>query len=332
MGVVMNLPRREFLRLAAGIAALPALPRTAMALDYPTRPVHIIVGFAPGGPNDILARLLGERLSEKWSQPVVVENVAGAGGNVGADRVAKAAPDGYTLLLAGAPQFTINPSLYDRMPFDPAKDLAPVSLVAFAANVLAVHNEIPVQNVQELVAYARARPGQLTFGSAGVGTSQHLAGEVFKSMAHVQMQHIPYRGIAPAITDLLGGRITMVFGNVSNVLPLMREQKLRGLAVTSANRVSAAPELPTIAESGFPGYDVTLSLGFVAPANTQPAIINALYLDTKAVLAQDVIRKRLAELGMEIMIASPDEFSDLIRSETPKWASIIKQAGIKAGD
>jgi tripartite-type tricarboxylate transporter receptor subunit TctC len=325
----MKLPRRQFLHLAAGAPVLPAVSRIAWAQTYPTRPVRIVVAFAPAGTVDILARLLGEGLSQKWGQPVIVENIAGAGGNVGADRVAKAAPDGYTLLMANTAQIVINPSLYSRMPFDPAKDLAPVSQVAFSPNILAVHNDVPAKSVPELVVYARARPGQLTFGSAGVGTSQHLAGEVFKSMAHLDMQHIPYRGLSPAITDLLGGRITMIFGNISNVLPLMREQKLRGLAVTSIDRVSAAPELPTIAESGFPGYDVTASIGFLAPAKTPPGIVQALYLDTKTILARPELLMRLDELGMEVIAGSPTEFSNVIKLELPKWASVIKEAGIK---
>jgi tripartite-type tricarboxylate transporter receptor subunit TctC len=328
----MKAVRRRFLQFVAGAAALPVISNVAWAQTYPSRPVHFVVGFAAGGPNDIIARVLGEGLSARWGQPVVVENVPGAGGNVGGDRVAKAAPDGYTLLLANTPQITINPSLYERMPFDPAKDLAPVSQVAFAANVLAVHNEVPVRTVQELAAYARARPGQLTFGSAGVGTSQHLAGEVFKSMAHIDIRHIPYRGLAPALTDLLGGQITMIFGNVSNMLALTRDQKLRGLAVTSANRLSAAPELPTMAESGFPGYDVKVSFGLMAPAKTPPGVIETLYLDTKAVLAADQTRKRLNELGMEVIGGSPSEFSEVIRSETPKWAAVIKQIGLRASD
>jgi len=328
----MKAPRRKFLHLAAGAAALPAVSRIAMAQAYPSRPVRIIVAYAPAGPVDILARIFGERFSEASRQPVVVENISGAGGNVGADRVAKAAPDGYTLLMANTAQIVINPSLYERMPFDAIRDFAPISQVVFTPNILAVHNDVPVKSVSDLVALARSRPGQLTYGSAGVGTSQHLAGELFKSTARLDIQHVPYRGISLAMTDLLGGRITMVFGNTSAVLPLMRENKLRPLAVTSLTRASSASHLPTVAESGFPGYDVTASFGLLAPAGTPPEIVQKLYGEAKRVAALPDIRKRLDELGMEVITNTPDEFAAVIKSETPKWARLIKEAGIKVTD
>jgi tripartite-type tricarboxylate transporter receptor subunit TctC len=236
--------------------------------NYPNKTIRLIVGFAPAGPADLIARVIGDKLTEGWGQSVVIENVTGAGANIAGDCVAKAAPDGYTLLLASLAQLTINPSLYDRMPYDTVKDVMPITQTVFTPNILAVNNDVPARSVQELVALARAQPGKLTFGSAGAGTSQHLAGELFKSMAHVDVGHVPYRGAAPVVTDLLGGRISMFFGNVTAVLPLVQEGKLRGLAVTSLKRVAAAPDLPTMAESGFPGFDATASFGLVAPAGT----------------------------------------------------------------
>jgi tripartite-type tricarboxylate transporter receptor subunit TctC len=233
--------------IAALLAALPLVATAGEAIaqsNYPTKPIRMIVGFAPAGPADLIARVIGDKLTEAWGQSVVIENVTGAGANIAGDRVAKAAPDGYTLLLASLAQLTINPSLYDKMPFDTVKDVIPITQAVFTPNILALNNDVPAKSVAELVALARAQPGQLTYGSAGVGTSQHLAGELFKSMAHVDIRHVPYRGAAPVITDLLGGRITMFFGNVTAVLPQVQDGKLRALAVTSLKRVAAAPDLP----------------------------------------------------------------------------------------
>ncbi len=235
---------------------------------FPERTVHILVGYVPGGPNDIIARGIGDRLAKVWGKSVVVENVPEASGNIAGERVAKAAPDGYTLLLANMSQITANPSLFDRMNYDPVRQLAPIVHVASTPNVLTVPDALPVHSVQELVALVRANPGKMSFGSAGVGTTQHLAGELFKSMAKLDLQHVPYRGAAAVITDLLGNRITMFFGNIAPLLPLIREGRVRALAVTSLERFPAVPDLPTVAESGFPGFDVTASYGFMAPAGT----------------------------------------------------------------
>jgi tripartite-type tricarboxylate transporter receptor subunit TctC len=218
------------------------------------------------------------------------------------------------------------------MPYDTVKDVVPVTQAVFTPNILAVNNDVPAKTVAELVALARAQPGKLTFGSAGVGTSQHLAGELFKSMAHVDMQHVPYRGAAPVITDLLGGRISMFFGNVTAVLPQVQEGKLRGLAVTSLKRIAAAPDLPTLAESGFPSFDATASFGLVAPAGTPPAIIDKLNRETVRILASPDVRKRFAELGSEVIGNSPAEFSAVIKAEIPQWAKLIKDAGIRGSD
>jgi tripartite-type tricarboxylate transporter receptor subunit TctC len=321
--------------LAALLAAL-AMAWSAGDADaqtgYPNKPIRMLVGFAPAGPADLIARVIGDRLTEAWGQSVVIENVTSAGANIAGDRAAKAAPDGYTLLLASLAQLTINPSLYDRMPFDTVKDLVPITQAVFTPNILAVNIDVPAKTVQELVALARAQPGQLTYGSAGVGTSQHLAGELFKSMAKVDIQHVPYRGAAPVITDLLGGRLTMFFGNVTSVLPMVQEGKLRGLAVTSLKRLAATPDLPTLSETGFPGFDATASFGLVAPAGTPPEIIDKIHRETVRILALPEVRKRFAELGSEVIGNSPAEFSAVIKAEIPQWAKLIKEAGIRASD
>jgi tripartite-type tricarboxylate transporter receptor subunit TctC len=319
---------------AALIAAL-AISSTASGAvaqsGYPDRAVHMVLGYPPAGPVDIIARIMGDRLSQIWGQPVVVENVSGAGGNIAGDRVAKAAPDGYTLLMATNAQVAINPSLYSKMTYDPAKDLMPISQAVYSPNILVVPNNVPAKTVQELVAYARANPGK-TYASAGVGTTQHLAGELFKAMAHVDIQHVPYRGAGPVITDLLGGRITMFFGAISPLIPLVREGKLRALAVTSSKRFGAAPDLPTMIETGYPGFVSILSIGLMVPAGTPPAIIEKIHQDSVKALSTPEVRKRLSDIGMEVIGNSPAEFAAAIKAETPQWAKVIKDAGIKASN
>jgi tripartite-type tricarboxylate transporter receptor subunit TctC len=294
----MKLPRRNFLHLAAGAAGLPAVPRFACAQAYPTRPVRLLVGFAPGGPNDIVARLVGERLSAIWGKPVVIDNVTGASGNLAADRVAKSAPDGYTLLMAAAAQIVVNLSLYQKMTFDPTKDLTPISQLSSFANILAVHNDVPAKTVQDLIALARKQPGELTFASGGVGTSNHLAGELFKSMASIDIRHVPYRSLALAVPDLLAGRVSMAFLSTT-YLQLVREGKLRGFAVSSLKRAAAAPDLPTMAESGFPDFDATGWFGLMAPAGTSPAVVDKIQRDAVSILSLPELRKKLDELGLE---------------------------------
>jgi len=298
--------------------------------SYPDKQVRILVGFAAGGPADIAARIVAEGLSESLGKPVVVENVTGAAGNVSADRVAKAAPDGYTLTMAASATIVTNVSLYDKLPFDPVKDLVPISQVCFTPNILALNNDVPAKSVQELVALARARPGELTFGSAGVGTSQHLAGELFKAMAGVDLQHVPYRGIAQVMPDLLGGRLTMAFGNISAVLPLMRDNKVRAMAITSIKRSVFVPNLPTMAEQGFPGFDSTAWFGLMAPAGTPGPVVAKLHAETAKILARADVRDKFGVLGMEVIGNTPAQFADVIKAETPVWAKIIKQAGAKA--
>jgi tripartite-type tricarboxylate transporter receptor subunit TctC len=309
--------------LLVSMAAHPASAQNA----FPERTVRILVGYVPGGPNDIIARAIGDKLAQAWNRSVVVENVPGAGGNIAGDRVAKAAPDGYTLLLANSSQVVVNPSLFEKMTYDPLKDLAPISQVASTPNVLTVPNDLPVRNVGDLVALVRATPGKYTFGSAGVGTTQHLAGELFKSRARLDLQHIPYRGASAVITDLLGSRITMYF---APLLPLIREGKLRGLAVTSLDRYAAMPDLPTVAESGFPGFDVISSFGLMTAAATPAGVIDKIYRDTVRVLAQGDLRQRLADIGVVTIGNSAAEFSAALKAEAVQWAKLINEAGIRA--
>jgi len=313
------------------VIALPFLLCAAAAQPaFPERTVHILVGYVPGGPNDILARGIGDKLQQLWGKSVVIDNVPGASGNIAGDRTAKAPPDGYTLLLANMAQIVVNPSLFEKMNYDPLKELAPITQVAFTPNVLTVPNELPARNVQELVALVRAEPGKHTFGSAGVGTTQHLAGELFKSMARLDLQHVPYRGASAVITDQLGNRITMFFGNIAPLLPLIHESRLRGLAVTSLNRFPATPELPTMVESGFPGFDVTASFGLMTATRTPSAVIDKIYRDAASVLRDDDLRRKFDDLGVVIMGNSPTEFAAAIASERVQWAKLIKDIGIRA--
>ena len=314
--------------LMFGLFALLIVESPAAQTTYPEKPIHMVVGFPPGSQADSVARLLSQKLAEALGKPIVVDNAAGAGGNIAADRVAKAAPDGYTLGLLSQTQLVINPSLY-KLAYDPVKDFAPVSQVTVSPNILVVHNAVPAKNVQELIKLARARPGELTFASPGSGTGSHLTGELLKSMAGVDIRHIPYKGGPAAIPDLLSGRVTMMFSPIVAVLPVVREGKLRALAVTSLRRSSAVPGLPTIAESGFPGFEVTSWNGLLAPARTPTMIVRKLHLETVKALALPDLRAKLADLGLEGIGNSPDEFAAVIKSEIPKWAKVIKESGIK---
>jgi tripartite-type tricarboxylate transporter receptor subunit TctC len=330
--MAMNKMARLTIALAAALPLFGVASEGTAQSNYPTRPVRMLVGFAPAGPADMIARLVGDKLSETWGQPVLIENATGAAANVAGDRAAKAAPDGYTLLMASNAQIVVNPSLYEKMSFDPAKDLVTISQSVFTPNLLVVHNDVPAKTVQELVAYARAQTGKLTYASAGVGTTQHLAAELFKSMAKVDIQHVPYRGATPAITDLLGGRVTMFFGNIAPLVPLVRDGKLRALAVTSAKRFGAVPDLPTMIEAGFPGFEAVAAFGLMAPAGTPQAVINKVHLDHVKALAPADIRKRLSDIGMEVIASSPAEFAAALAAERPQWTKLIKEAGIKSGD
>jgi tripartite-type tricarboxylate transporter receptor subunit TctC len=314
-----------------GLVALSVLAAgAAVAQTYPDKPVRILVGFAAGGPADIAARAVGDKLAEAWGKPVIIENVTGAAGNVATDRVAKSAPDGYTLVAAASATIVTNPSLYQKLPFDPVKDLAPITQICTTPNLLVVPNDVPAKSVAELVAHARANPGKLTFASAGVGTSQHLAGELFKTLAGIDIQHVPYRGIAAVLPDLIAGRITLVFGNISAMQPLVREGKVRALAVTSPRRWASVPELPTMIEAGYKNFDSSAWFALMAPAGTPPAIIDKIHQDTVRILARVDIRERFAVLGMEPIGNTPAQFAAAIAAEAPQWAKVIKEAGVKA--
>ena len=314
--------------LALALSALVIAESASAQTNYPDKPIRLVVGFPTGGEADAVARLLGQKLAEALGTPIVVDNAPGAAGAIGADRVAKAAPDGYTLALASQGQIVINPSLY-KLAYDPVKDFSPVSRITANMYILVVNNAVPAKSVKELVALAKSQPGGLTFASAGSGNPTHMAAEMLKSAAGVDMRHVPYKGVPAAIPDLLGGRVTMTFSPAVVVLPLVRGGKLRALAVTSLTRSSVAPEVPTIAESGYPGFEVTGWLGVLAPARTPPAVIAKLHLETIKALAQPDLRAKFSDLGLDVTGNSPAEFASVIKSEIPKWAKVIEESGIK---
>jgi tripartite-type tricarboxylate transporter receptor subunit TctC len=314
--------------LMFGLLALLIGESLAAQTNYPEKPIHLVVGFPPGSPPDIFARLFGQKLSEAWGKPVLIDNVTGAVGNIAASHVAKAAPDGYTIGVFTEAQIAVNPNLY-TLAYDPVKDLAPISQLYGYPDILVVNNDVQAKSVKELVALAKAQPGGLTFASGGSGSAAHMAGELFKSAAGLDIRHIPYKGVMAAVPDLLGGRVSMVLSPMSIVLRVAREGKLRALAVTSLKRSSAAPELPTIAESGYPGFEVIGWNGMFAPAKTPVAIIRVLQLETIKALALPELRVKLADLGLEGIGNSPDEFAATIKLEIPKWAKVIEDAGIK---
>lgn len=319
---------KQILAVMLSVSAIVASSDAAAQSSYPTKPVRIIVGFPPGGPSDIVARLLGQKLAGTLGKAILIENVPGAAGNIGADRVAKAAPDGYTLGLPNMAQIVINPSLY-KLPYDPVRDFAPITQVATSWAVLVVHPSLPAKSVRELVMLAKARPGELTFASGGSGNQVHLAGELLKSMAGIDISHIPYKGAPLAIPDLMSGRVTMMFMPISVALPPVRQGKLRALAVTSLQRSATVPDLPTMNESGFPGFETSSWFGLLAPAGTPATIIRKVHLETVKVLAPPDVRAKFADLGMDVVGNSSEEFAAVIKSEIPKWAKLIKESGIK---
>ncbi len=324
---IMKLPRRNFLHLAAGAAALPALPRIARADGYPTRPVHLIVGFAAGGPNDISARLMGQWLSERLGQPFIVENRIGAGGNVGTQLVVQAPADGYALLLVPAPA-AINATLYDNLNFNFIRDIAPVAGILRVPEVMVVNPSVPANSVPEFIAYAKANPGKINMASAGNGSVPHVAGEMFKVMAGVDLVKVSYRGGGPALTDLMGGQVQVMFEPILSTIAYIRAGKLRALAVTSATRSPALPDIPTLGEF-VPGYEATAWFGIGAPKGTPTEIIDKLNSGVNAGLADPKIKERLADLGGVPMPMTPAEFAKLIADETEKWGKVIRAANIK---
>jgi tripartite-type tricarboxylate transporter receptor subunit TctC len=322
------MKRRRFLHLAAGAVALPALSRLASAQTYPSRPVHWIVSFAAGGPNDVVARIIGQYLSDHLGQQFIIENRPGAGGNVGMQSVLSSAPDGYTIAFVG-PNYAINPALYEKLPFDFIRDSVPVAGTMRLANVMEVHPAVPANNVAEFIAYAKANPGKINFASGGVGTSPHLSGELLKTMTGINLVHVPYRGTAPALSDLLAGQVQVLFDNIPGSIGHIRSGKVRALGVTGSKRVAAIPEVPTIGET-VPGYDVSIWYGIAAPRGTPPEIVAKLNRAVNAVLADPKLQARLAELGGEPMPTTPAQFGKLVAEETERWGKLIRAANIKA--
>jgi tripartite-type tricarboxylate transporter receptor subunit TctC len=323
----MSFRRRRFLQLAGAAAAAPALPRLAGALDYPTRPVRLIVGFPAGGPQDIVARLMGQWLGEQLGQQIIVENRSGAGGNIGAEVVVNAAPDGHTLLLVGSPN-AINASLYDKLNFVFLRDIAPVAGIARVPLVMEVNPSVPVRTVPEFIAYAKTIPGKINFASAGNGTPQHVAGELFKLMTGVSMQHVPYRGAAPALTDLIGGQIQVMLDTTPASIGYIRAGRLRPLAVTTATRWSGLPDIPTVSDT-VPGFEATSWYGIGAPRSTPAEIVERLNREVNAVLANAGNMARLADLGGTVMTGSAADFGVFAAQETEKWAKVVKASGAK---
>jgi tripartite-type tricarboxylate transporter receptor subunit TctC len=321
------VPRRYLLHLATG-AALTAASRSAWADNYPAHPVRIVVGFAAGSTTDILARLMGQWLSERLGQQFVVENRPGAGGNVGAETVVKAAPDGYTLLMV-PPAVAANPALYEHLNFNFIADAAPVAGVVRVPNVVEVNPAVPVKTVPELIAYAKANPGALSFASAGIGTISHLAGQLFNTATGINLQHVPYRGDGPAMADLIAGQIQVGFGTMTASIGHIRADKLRPLAVTTASRSNALPGIPSVSEF-VPGYEASSWFGIAAPSGTPREIVQILNRETNAGLADPKIEARLTDMGGMLLTGSPADFGKLIAEETEKWGKVIKLAGIKA--
>ena len=324
--------RRKFLaRLGAAALASVCLGTSGLAVaqSYPERPVKLVVPFPPGGPTDGMARIIGQKLAEKWGHPVIIENRGGAGGGIAAESVAKSAPDGYTLFFGTTGTQTINPSLYAKLAYDPVKDFVPISLVATTANVLVVNPSLPVKTVKDLIEYARANPGKLTFGSAGNGSSNHLAGELLKSMAGIEMVHVPYKGSAPALNDLLGGQLSMMFDVLSTALPQVASGKTRAIGVTSPKRSSIAPEVPTIAESGLNGYEVVIWFGVLAPTGTPATVVNRVSADLAAILKTPEMQERLAKIGAEPAGTTPEQFAAIMRADTAKWSKVVKASGAR---
>jgi len=319
-----------FDRCWAIAALLAVFAQNAFAQAYPTHSIRLVVPFPAGGTTDILARAAAQKLSESLGQAVVVDNRPGAAGNIGADLVAKSAPDGYTLLMGTVGTHAINPSLYAKMPYDHVKDFVPVVLVAGVPNVLAVYPAFPVNSVAELIALAKSKPGTINFASSGSGTSIHMSGELFKAMAGVDMTHIPYKGSSPALTDLMGGQVQIMFDNLPSALPLIKAGKLRAIAVTSLKRAPALPDVPTISESGLPGFEASSWFGVLAPAGTPSPIVAKINADVNKWLQSPEAREQLLAQGANAAGGTPEQFAAHIRAETEKWAKVVKASGAKA--
>jgi tripartite-type tricarboxylate transporter receptor subunit TctC len=326
----MTLLRRRILQCAAAAVGLAmASPALAQA-SYPERPIHLVVGFTAGSATDITARMFADKLSQLWSVPVVVENVPGGGGGVGANRVARATPDGYTMMWGANGALTINPSLLANLSYDPARDFAPISLTLQMASIVAVNNDFPVKSIQDLIALAKTQPGKISFGHPGIGTPQHIAGELLKQLAHVDIVQVPYRGAV--FTDTLDGRVPVTIMNMGSILPTVRSSKLRAIAVTSLARSPSLPDIPTVAESGFPGFEATSWFGLVAPAGTPQAIIDKAHAAAVKITGDPDMKAKFAQIGVDTVGSTPAVLGSTIKADIAKWAKVIADAGIKAGE
>lgn len=308
--------------------ALLVSAATACAQSYPGKPIRIVVPFAPGGGADIIARILGQKMTENWGQQVVIDNRAGASGNIGAEIVVKAGPDGYTLLMASS-ALAINPSVYKSVPYDAVKDFAPITQPGLLPNILVVHPSVPVKTVRDLVTLARSKPGQLSYASAGAGTGTHLAAEMFKIMAGVDMVHVPYKGGGALITDLLGGQVALTFATLPSVMPYVKSGRLRAVAMTTTKRWPGLPEVPTVAESGFRGFEISTWIGLLAPAGTPRDVVNKLHGEVVRILRLADVRERFNDLGIEPVGDTPDHFLQYIKSELAKYAKVVKESGAR---
>ena len=320
--------RSPWLRAVAAALVVAATPFAFAQSAYPSKPVRLVVPFPAAGTTDIIARATAQKLSETWGQQVIVDNRPGAAGNIGSELVAKAAPDGYTLLMGTVGTHAINPSLYAKMPYDHVKDFAPVILVAGVPNVLVVNSDLPVKSVPELIAYAKANPGKLNFASSGSGTSIHLSGELFKTMTGVTMTHVPYKGSAPALTDLVGGQVQLMFDNLPSSLAFIKAGKLRALAVTSTTRAPALPDVPTVADF-VPGFEASSWFGILAPAGTSPDVVAKINGEVSKWLATSDAKDKMSAQGANIAGGTPEDFAKHIQSETAKWAKVVKESGAK---
>lgn len=320
---------KKILRIVGGIAVFTVASAACAQQNYPTRPVRWVVPFAPGGPTDIMSRAIGEKLGQRLGQQFVVDNRGGAGGNIGAEIVARAPADGYTIMIGHVGTHAINIALYAKVPYDPIRDFTPISLLATLPLALVVHPSVPANNVKELIALAQKRPGELNFASAGNGGPTHLTAEVLKSLAKVNIVHVPFKGNAQALTELISGRVQMMFSNLLTSMPHVRAGKLRAIAISPAKRSPQAPDLPTVAESGVPGFDVTPWYGVLGPAALPPAITTRLNSEITEILRAPDLRERFVAQGVDLTPSTPDQFAALIKAEVPKWRKIVQDSGAK---
>jgi tripartite-type tricarboxylate transporter receptor subunit TctC len=325
----MKLPRRTVLHLAAGAAALPLAPRLVWAQTYPARPVHLVVPVPPGGAADFIARVIGAKLADAFGQPVVINNQGGAGGTIATTEVAKAAPDGYTLLLNSITTHGIGPHLYTNLPYDPVKDFVPVILLAKLPLIMTINASVPAKSVNDVIALAKSEPGQMGFASSGIGGAPHLAGELFKTLTGTDLLHVPYRGSGPAVVDVVAGRVAIMFDAAPSLLAFILAGKLRPLAVASGERIGLLPDIPTFAEIGYPGMDISLWYGVVAPAGTPQTIVQRLNVELVKILAMDDIRESFAKQATDPAGGTPEQFDEFMRAESARWGKVIRAANVK---